>query len=69
VLHLDVPEDILLKHIKEMYGTETKGTEGILKYLEERKRDLGPVVEYYTERHKLQVISSDGPTEGTLHKP
>jgi adenylate kinase family enzyme len=68
VLHLDVFEDILLKQLKDKDGTKIKGTEGILKHLAVRKRDLDPVVEYYMKWHKLQIISSDGTTEGMLRK-
>jgi adenylate kinase family enzyme len=69
VLYLDVPQDVVVKRLKEEDGAKIKGMEGILKHLEGRRRDLDPVVEYYTKRHKLQTIPSDDTTEGMLCKP
>ena len=63
VLALDAPEGVLVKRLKEK-GGEKVNQAGILQVLETSKKDVDPLVEYYTKRHKVQMIPCDDTNEG-----
>jgi adenylate kinase family enzyme len=63
VLSLAAPKGVLIKRLKEKGGKKV-ADEGVLRAFEASKKDVDPLVEYYTKRHKLQTIPCDDTSEG-----